>query len=246
MKKTFKVLALDLDGTLLNEQCHISPENEQAIRQATAHGIHVCVATGRGYHSAIDYVRQLGLTTPLVVTNGSEVWRTPDELHTRIVLEPTTIRALRALAEQLGVWYWAYSAAGLYNKEQWIEAEEQTAWLKFGFFTEDAAKRDVIRQRVPALGTFEVTHSHPHNVELNPVGISKATGLAIVCTLLDVRMEDIIAVGDSNNDVSMLRAVGLGVAMGNAEEAVKAIAGAVTTTNEAHGVASVIARYILA
>lgn len=242
----YRLIALDLDGTLLDERCVISEQNERAIRRAMDRGVYVCIATGRGYHSAMEATRSLRLQSPLVVSNGGEVWRDPQTLHTRTPLPRSVIPQLRQLAEQWDVWFWAYSVEGLYNRDRWHEEEQNTDWLKFGFYTELDDVRASIRAQVTDLGMFEVTSSHPYNVELNPLGVSKATGLHTVGQLLGIDVAQMIAVGDSENDATMLQAVGLGVAMGNADETIRALARAVTLTNKEHGVAAVIEQYILA
>jgi hypothetical protein len=98
---------------------------------------------------------------------------------------------------------------------------------------------------VDSWSTLEITNSHPCNLELNPKGISKASGMRKVCELLGITMSEVVAMGDSMNDLSMIRAAGLGVAMGNAQDGVKAAADLVTATNDEHGVAKVIREYVL-
>ncbi|MNR51606.1 Sugar phosphatase YidA [compost metagenome] len=81
---------------------------------------------------------------------------------------------------------------------------------------------------------------------MNPLGVSKATGVEAVCDLLGISMSEVIAMGDSQNDIAMIREAGLGVAMGNAQEEVKQIADITTVTNNEHAVAQVIRKYLLA
>jgi HAD superfamily hydrolase (TIGR01484 family) len=246
MEKPYKLLALDMDGTLLNGNSEISEENERWIQSAMDAGIAVCLATGRGYQSALPFARQLKLTTPMVLVNGSEVWEEPGKLHSRTLMEPRDIIALRELAVRYGTWYWAYSLDGVYNKNGWPDDEEDRAeWLKFGFYTEDDRARRAVTDAIAGIGHFELTNSHPHNIELNPAGVSKASGLRKVCGMLGLDMSQVVACGDSLNDASMIRDAGLGVAMGNAQEEVKRMADAVTLTNEEDGIAHVIQTYLL-
>src|SRR5699024_1550767 len=84
------------------------------------------------------------------------------------------------------------------------------------------------------------TSSSPHNIECAPAGLSKETGLAHVCRFLDISMEEVVAVGDNLNDMEMIKAVGMGIAMENAPDALKEMAAAMTYTNEQDGVAHVI------
>ncbi|WP_438446646.1 Cof-type HAD-IIB family hydrolase [Gorillibacterium sp. sgz5001074] len=241
------MLALDMDGTLLNEEKEISGENRRWIGEASRAGIAVMFSTGRGRQSALPYAEQLGLETPMVLVNGSEVWRTPNELYKRTLMPLDWIRTMRKMALDYDVWYWAYAVQGIFNRENWPktpEAEEAMGWLKFGYYSENPVKLPAIRKTLEGWGTLEITNSHPFNIELNPLGISKASGLRDVCEFLGLEMSQVIAMGDSENDLSMIREAGLGVAMGNAQDEVKAEADAVTATNDEDGVARVIRRYI--
>lgn len=243
----YKLIALDMDGTLLTEEKTISEENRQAILEAVESGVTVMFATGRGIQSAYPYVEELGLTSPIVTVNGGEVWSRPGELHRRRPLDTELVFRLRELALQYDSWYWSYSVNGVFNKERWLDdqaANEQT-WLKFGYYTEDTGILAAIRKELESWDRFELTNSHPFNIELNPKGVSKASGLHDVCAMLGITMSQAIAMGDSLNDIAMIREAGLGVAMGNAQDEVKRIADIVTDGNEEHGVAKVIREYVL-
>ncbi|WP_199620558.1 Cof-type HAD-IIB family hydrolase [Paenibacillus alkalitolerans] len=241
----YKLVALDMDGTLLNEEKNISDENARWIQEAGRAGIAVCFSTGRGFLSALPYAEQLKLDTPMVTVNGSEIWARPHMLHNRTLMDWEHIKRLRELAVQYDTWYWAYSVEGIYNKDMWVEDERDKEWLKFGFYTDNDEARSAVLDRIGALGAFEVTNSHPHNIELNPQGISKASGLAQVCELLGIDMSSVVAVGDSLNDIAMIRSAGLGIAMGNAQDEVKRMADAVVLSNDEDGVAQAIREYVL-
>lgn len=83
------------------------------------------------------------------------------------------------------------------------------------------------------------------NLEINPAGISKASGIAEVCDLLGITLEQVVAVGDSLNDMAVIQAVGLGVAMGNAQDTVKEAADVVVASNNDDGIVEVIRDYVL-
>ncbi|MNZ68111.1 putative phosphatase YwpJ [compost metagenome] len=245
----YKLLALDMDGTLLNEQVEISAENAEWIQKARDAGVTVSFSTGRGFQSALPYAEQLKLDTPMITVNGSEIWHRPHVLHKRTLLSPSYVKQLHELAlVHSEAWFWAYTADQIFNKEKWIEpADDYEAhhWLKFGFYTEDDHIRERLLAEVQSWGALEITNSSPWNLELNPLGVSKATAIAELCGLLDIDMSQVIAVGDSLNDIAAIREAGLGVAMGNAQEAVKEAADFITLTNDEHGVAEVIKRFIL-
>ncbi|AEI42258.1 Cof-type HAD-IIB family hydrolase [Paenibacillus mucilaginosus] len=244
---SYKLVALDLDGTLLTDDKAISAENRAAILEATDRGVTVAFSTGRGIQNALPYVEQLGLKSPIVTVNGSEVWKAPGVLHERHLLDRGLLRRLHELSVQYDTWFWAYCVGDIYNKDRWAtEAEiEENEWLKFGYYVENTEILAAIRKEIESWDLLEITNSHPFNMELNPKGISKASGLEQVCGMLGITMKEVIAMGDSLNDVAMIRAAGLGVAMGNAQEEVKKLADRVTVTNEEHGVAKIIREYVL-
>ncbi|UQZ84622.1 Sugar phosphatase YidA [Paenibacillus konkukensis] len=243
---TFKLLALDMDGTLLNDRKEISRQNAKWIATCREQGIIVVLSTGRGIQLIRPYYEQLQLDSPIVAVNGGEVWKGLDQQYVRHAMPFEQIDRLRRLALDLDVWYWAYHTEGKVNRNTWDElAAGQMEWIKFGFRTEDSAAMAALHERIPQIGDFELTNSHPTNIEINPAGITKASGLREVCKLLDVRMQEVVAVGDSANDLAMIVEAGLGVAMGNAQEEVKLRADVVTDSNEEDGVAKVIQRYIL-
>ncbi|MNI89787.1 Sugar phosphatase YidA [compost metagenome] len=95
------------------------------------------------------------------------------------------------------------------------------------------------------MGELEITNSSPYNLEINPAGINKASGVQMVCELLGLAMSEVVAVGDSLNDLAAIQAAGLGVAMGNAQIAVKENADVVTASNNDDGIALIIRDYIL-
>lgn len=241
----YKLIALDMDGTLLNEHSQISVANKQWIREATRAGITVCMATGRGMVSIPPFLDELELNNPVVAVNGSEVWKNRDELYSREQMDVELVLQLREMALQYDCWYWAYSVGKVYNKDEWCENPHELQWLKFGFYTENVAILQALKDRTSGMGVFESSNSHPFNIELNPKGISKASGLAKVCEILGITMDQVVAMGDSMNDIAMIKAAGLGVAMGNAQDEVKNAADMVTLTNEQDGVAQTIRHVLL-
>ncbi|MCY9591377.1 HAD family phosphatase [Paenibacillus chitinolyticus] len=241
----YKLVALDMDGTLLNEEKQVSPANREAIYAALEAGVTVIFSTGRGVQSALPYAEELKLQTPIVSVNGSEVWKAPHDLLKRTLLDLDLVRRMYDLAIEHDTWYWAYSVEGMYNRDKWAEDITKPEWLKFGFYTENKESLEIIRGELARWGELEITNSHPDNLELNPKGISKASGIEEVCKLLGIEMSQVIAMGDSENDIAMIRAAGLGVAMGNAQDGVKRIADLVTVTNDEDGVAKIIQEYVL-
>ncbi|MDI3310567.1 MAG: Cof-type HAD-IIB family hydrolase [Thermoanaerobacterium sp.] len=104
---------------------------------------------------------------------------------------------------------------------------------------------NVVRKRIEESGNFEVTKSAKNNLEIMVKGVSKGRGLEILSKYLDIPKEQIIAVGDSLNDISMIRYAGLGVAMGNADERVIPWADYIAPTNDEGGIAHVVEKFML-
>lgn len=246
MELKYKLLALDMDGTLLTDQHEISPETEKWIRKAMDAGVHVCLSTGRGFNEAVPFGEKLGLATPMITANGSEIWSSPYELYHRELLDKAIVAQMHGLAQRYGVWFWAYSVEGSYNEKNWDPALlDLNQWIKFGYHTEDDEIRHAILMELQNMGGLEITNSSPYNLEINPAGVNKASGIKTVCELLGIKMSETVAVGDSMNDLAAIQAAGLGVAMGNAQLAVQENADVVAASNNDDGIAWIIRDYIL-
>lgn len=240
----YKLVALDMDGTFLTNNQTISEANRTWVNKAIDAGVTVMFSTGRGIQNISPYVEQMELKSPIVAVNGGEVWGSPGLLLKRTLMEKEWIGQLVEIAKQFDVWYWSYAVDGLYNKERWTDNLDNHEWLKFGFATEDTDRLKLVRDRLEDWGIFEITNSNLTNLELNPKGISKASGIMEVCNLLGIKMQEVIAMGDSQNDMTMIKEAGLGIAMGNAQDAVKLAADTITATNQEDGVAKAIQKYI--
>ena len=254
-KSKYKLLALDMDGTLLNDNYEISEATTNYIRAAIDRGIYVCLSTGRAIQNALPYAEQLGLHTPIITVNGAEVWKAPHDLYSRTSMSHLIVPQLFDLSLKYDVWFWVYAVEGLYNRDHWIKSGQSMTdwlnalqnhqWLKFGYFTKSDQVRDVIKDELRHMNDIEVTNSSPYNLEVNAKGVSKATGLRQICQLLGIQMCQVIAVGDSLNDLCAIQQSGLGVAMGNAQQQVKDAADVVVASNNDDGIVQVIQQYVL-
>jgi HAD superfamily hydrolase (TIGR01484 family) len=241
----YKLIALDLDGTLLNEQRTISAKNKEYIKRAQDAGVIVCISTGRGVKSAREHVAELQLDGPFVTANGSEVWMDKQTVISRHLLTHEQVHKLIEVADRFGIWYWSYTVDGLLSRDNFDGNVEGIDWLKLGFYDEDEAKLRAALAVIKDWPGLEISNSHTLNIEINPEGISKAVGLQLVCERLGITMDEIVACGDSLNDIAMIKAAGMGVAMGNAQQSVKDIADWVTLSNEEDGVAAAIEKFFL-
>jgi HAD superfamily hydrolase (TIGR01484 family) len=241
---TYKVLALDLDGTLLTDEKMVTEETKLWLQRAVDIGVTVMFSTGRGVQTVEAIRKELGLSSPMVLLNGAEVWESPGLLWKRTLLPRETVRMMHGLAVQKGAVFWAYSVESLTGHRKWDETMFEREWMKFGIRHDNPAVLCQIRDELLRWNKIEVTSSAPVNLEISAKGISKESGVREACRRLSVAMEDVMAIGDSENDRNLLLAAGLGVAMDNSDDGIKAIAGACTDSNNRNGVAKAIQRFI--
>ncbi|WP_175987931.1 Cof-type HAD-IIB family hydrolase [Bacillus sp. Marseille-Q1617] len=240
-----KLIALDMDGTLVNHEGEVSPENEKAIQRAKEKGIHVVLSTGRSLRNCREISDQLGRSSYLITVNGGEIYDHDYNLVDSTPLDRELVKMLWTLKEEHDIYFWSSTTQGLFNThnpfDQGIDAYD---WLKFGFDIKEDEVRKVVMDELMKNKALEITNSSPTNIEINPAGVNKAAALVKVCKWLDLSMEEVMAVGDSMNDIAMIRESGFGVAMGNAQEKVKKAADWVTGIHTDHGVAQAIDRVL--
>jgi 5-amino-6-(5-phospho-D-ribitylamino)uracil phosphatase len=243
-KQNIKLVALDMDGTLLNKAGEISEENRRAIKEAENEGVFVVLSTGRSYATCSDFAKSMELQSYLITVNGSEIYDNQGKLVERNIVDSESIQWMWELSQTHGTHFWAISCDNIYRAEM-PEKIHDSQWLKFGFDTNDESIRQIIMDELVSKGTFEISNSSPTNIEVNAMGVNKAKAIKLVCSLLDISMENVMAVGDSLNDLAMISEAKMGVAMGNAQEIVKEKADWITATNEEDGVAKAIRKWVL-
>ncbi|EGO62544.1 Cof-type HAD-IIB family hydrolase [Acetonema longum] len=261
-----RLVAIDLDDTLLDHQTKVSPRAVEAIRQAMAQGVTVTVATGRMYASALPYARQLNLDVPLITYNGALIKAC---LSGEVLYHRTIERELAAEIMELfraRDWYiQSYVDDVLYVREvnDQARAYEASAKVKAvplgeSFYTEALpptkmlalARPEEIREQYRVVkqhfgGRLYAAVSKPTYLEMTHPAVNKGIALSYLAQKLGVDRREVMAIGDSQNDLDMIEFAGWGVAMGNAMDLVKSKADAVTAANDADGVAEAIERYIL-
>lgn len=236
----YKMVALDIDGTILTDDKQITQKTRYWIQEAVDAGVTVIFATGRGIQRTEELWDDLGLDGPMVMVNGAEIWKSRGELLERTFIGRDHIYELHRLAVENNARFWGYSVESLTNQSHWTDEMFERDWLKFGIRHDDLDTIKRMREEVRRWGNLEVTRSAPVNMEISAKGISKAYGVQKVCDLLQIPMEDVMAIGDDLNDSHLIKTVGLGVAMGNADETLKEAADKITDTNSHDGVAKAI------
>lgn len=265
--KSIRAIATDVDGTLLNNQHRLSPGNEHALRRAMAQGIQVIIATGKSRRSAEAVIEQLALDTPGVYVQGLVLTDGDGSIRHERTLPADVARQIDTLTSDDGYTLIAYSRDRIYMirpREEWqqmlvryheprAEVVESMAALlaerqvnKLVVFCEQehiGAVREHLTCHVD--GQASLVQAVPAMLEVMPPGASKGEGLKRLLDDLGIAPEHVMAIGDGENDVEMLRLAGIGVAVGNAMEAARAAADVVVATNEADGVAEAIERFVL-
>ena len=241
----WKLIALDLDGTLLNLSGTVSSENQHWIRIVRDAGIEVTIATGRMRRGMVPKVVELlGLTAPIVTGNGGEVWTANGQLLERHPLALDDVCFLRDLANSHDCDFWASGVDFLSDRDNFPNDVSIQQWIKFGFRSGGDAVIQAIWKQLRECDRYEVTNSHPLNIEVNVKSITKAHGLQRVCYELGISPSQVVAIGDSLNDVSMLRWAGLGIATRNAQAETKQAADWITAHCLEDGVAEAIKKLL--
>ncbi|MEE8390026.1 MAG: Cof-type HAD-IIB family hydrolase [Anaerolineae bacterium] len=263
-----RLVALDLDGTLMDDDMVIrSARVRRAISAAQEHGVMVTLATGRMYDFALPYAHELGINAPLICYQGGLI-QSPDSdvpLY-RATMEPSLVRQVLEWQAQRGYHFVLYAGDDVFLDERrhpetfyrdmlgerlvWVDdlssVLEQHDPVKFLVFIEPHEANHVeteLRQRFG--GQMELTRSHAIIVEGNPLGVSKGDALERLAAHLEVPQAQVMAVGDQDNDTSMIAWAGVGVAMGNGSPAVKAAADWVAPPLSEEGAAVAIERFVL-
>lgn len=255
---TYQLLVLDIDGTLVSETTRnctnegsvrgqvpdpISRQNEYWILTARGMGIETTLATGRHRNSALvkSIVRQLDIRIPIVTSNGSEVWDVRDgKVLLRHQFSADAAELLYHTATRHDVRCIGFSSFGRVDDDKLASGLRSFDWIKFVLFPPDDAAKQAITHELQLYGLFELASSTETNIEVNPHGVSKVTGIREVCRGLEIDNTDIIAIGDGFNDYELISYAGLGVAMGNAPPEVQRIAKMSTDICERDGVAKAI------
>ena len=270
-----RLVALDLDGTLFNSRKVITQRTLDALRGALEQGVFVVPATGRPVIGLPQALLALPGLRYALTSNGARVWDLAEQQAVAEFLmeKPQVEATLRVLEScdcitDLFVDGQRISIASQHARLERIiapamlnymrstrnEVENIYAWLaessalpeKVSVTFSDLEERNDAWRRLDALGLgLELSSSLPKNLEVNAPGVTKGKGLAALAAHLGLAREQLMACGDSGNDLAMIETAGLGVAMGNAEDAIKAVAGYVTTSNDEDGVALAVERFVL-
>lgn len=269
-----KLLAIDMDGTLLNEKKHIDTPQKEAVQKAIEAGIKVVLCTGRPLFGVLPVYGELelekyNLDEYVILNNGCSLRKTTNwELLDNKEITREDVIYLDKLREGYNLdltvsndddYFVVGDKANKYTIEDGklvyvdikpISLEEATSG-KHTFFKsmylgeEEEIQRFKNDNENLLKDKYDAVLSQIHIFEMLPFGTNKAAALKELAEKLGIKREEIMTIGDGNNDVEMLEFAGTGIAMGNGTESAKKAANYVTDTNENHGVAKAIEKYIL-
>lgn len=261
-----KLVAVDMDDTLLDGTLKVSPRTCDAINKAHEQGVLVTICTGRMFSSALPFAQKLNMKAPIITYNGGMIQSAlTKEMLFHKTIAPDVAGEIVALFREKGWYLQSYLDDELYVVERCEKAKlyERMAGVsaipvgeKFYSMRHEPTKMLALAQPHEILEIQEIINkefageifaatSKSTYLELTHPSVNKGHALGLLAESLNISREEVMAIGDSNNDVPMLEYAGLGVAMGNATDKIKAVAQAVTGHNNAHGVAEAIEKYVL-
>ncbi|SEK84292.1 hypothetical protein SAMN04488700_2076 [Carnobacterium iners] len=266
-----KLIAIDLDGTLLTKDRIISNENKQAIYEAKKRGIKVVLCTGRPLLGMAHYLEELDLREPgdyCITYNGGLVQKTDTgEILSQKTLSKQEAQELYKLSQDINLPCNFIDLEKVYEPPYPLGRESlySTVMNALPFVTvtseelsEDMAinkvvfcyKEEILDEAITKIPLeffekFTLMKSRPILLELMNKEVDKGKGISVLCDLLGIASHEVMAIGDEANDFAMIEFAGVGVAMENATFEIKEIAQFITKNNNDHGVAYAIQKFAL-
>lgn len=244
IENEIKLIAIDMDGTLLNNKNEISLYTKEIIRLAQRKGLHIVLSTGRPLALCYEYHKKLGLSTDLVTANGAQIWSPDKKLLAEYTFESEIAEELWHYGDTNKHYMWMVAQNEMFRENSRPINFDTYEWVKLGYGKLTSKEKAIVLEKVRNYPELEITSSSIYNVEVNPRNVNKARGLQIVSDRLGISFDNMVAIGDSLNDKSMLEAAKIGVAMSNSIPEIIEIADVITDTNENDGVAKVIKNII--
>lgn len=268
--KMYKIVAIDIDGTLLNSNEKVTERTKNAIKKAKKKGVTVVLATGRPIEGVLRFLEELGMYTDndyVLSYNGALVQKTLNKsIIAKMTLKGSDLHYLKGLSDKFKVnIHCFHEEKGLITSKisKYTELEAKINDIEVNEISfDEVIENDVIikvmmiddpeilgpvMEKLPkeVFEKYTVVRSTPYFLEFLNKDSNKGAGLDLLAKHLGIKQEEIIAIGDAGNDIHMIEYAGLGIAMGNAFDEVKKIANYITDTNDNEGVAKAIEKFIL-
>ncbi|WP_203246409.1 Cof-type HAD-IIB family hydrolase [Sporosarcina beigongshangi] len=262
----YKLVAIDLDGTLLTDELIITPRTIQAIQKAVELGTVVTIATGRMYPSAKQFAQQLGINVPVITYQGAIIKEiaSNEVLYERLIpadiaqqlVDIANEKDLHLQVYQDDILYGASESDKLiaYSKKSKVPYKVEPDLGKLanrGFtkalFIEASDDLDHLQDELRELfgERAHISKSAVNYLEVTHPEANKGSALLHLASKLGIDRSETIGIGDNHNDIELIQTAGLGVAMGNAVQAVKDIADYTSLTNNEEGVCHAIEKFVL-
>lgn len=251
---TYKLMAIDIDGTLLNDAQEITAENIQTIKSAIRTGTKIVLCSGRDYNGVIGNAKALGLKGAdeyMIYFGGSMIQNFAGKVIYQKTLTKNDCIELINFFTVHKIQFELIDTEGqrFNNYQSWLKQHNLKPDLKIVKFLLTTPKDDLAKTERLLHASYDqnyfVVQTSATEIEIFPKNINKGTALTYLTNYLQIDLADVIAVGDMDNDLPMLKLAGLSVAMGNAVIEVKKISDIETADNNHSGVAQTIKEYIL-
>lgn len=269
----YKLVAIDLDGTLVTDNKELTSKTVETIKKASEKGVKIMISSGRAFYRLEKFIDELGLRKENQCTscfNGGMIVEniTKKMLYSKS-LEAEEVKELIQLGKTLELPIMIYTKdvhcvekipdvvqkniknlKGMNLKKVCFDEmnfNEEANYIYKVCFIDKPEKIIEKRKEIPKefFKKYEITSSVPEYLEIVKKGITKSEAIKFIMKLYDIKQEEVMAIGDGENDIEMLSFAGLGIAMENAKDDVKKFADDVTTSNNDDGVANAIEKYIL-
>lgn len=266
----YKLVAIDMDGTLLQKDHTISARTKKAIQKARQQDVKIVLASGRPLEGMQAYLEELDITSSddyVLSYNGAVVQNIKTkEVIKRKVLKGKDLHYLYGLSQELGVNIHAFSKDGCitpkmstYSKLEGTMSEIPVHIIDYSTISNDEEIIKIMMVDEPEIlvhaiknlpkeiyEKYTVVQSAPYFLEFLNKKANKGEGIRVLTEYLGIKAEEVMCIGDAGNDIHMIEFAGLGVAMGNAFEEVKKVADYITKSNNEDGVAKAIEKFIVA
>lgn len=265
----YKLVALDIDGTLLNSSHEIPRENIETINKLQKEGVEFVIVTGRPDIMAKKYAEELQIPSVILGNNGATI-RNVDTNHLffqRFIPKEKVIELYEYFSKK-DIYFRLYGLDSIYtfNEDEFDESKNEFAVfsknlaknmdfkiinniseldcdvIKFVCFTNDYEKLLNIQKELSSIEDVEIVRGSKNGIDINAKGISKGETLLKYANKLGIDSKEIIAIGDSENDLSMLSVVGFPITLENGDQALKDIAMMITESNDNAGVSKALER----
>ncbi len=268
---TIELVAIDLDGTLLNEEHKINPEVKKAIQSAKQSGVKIVICTGRPFPGATAFLDELDLKGDddyVITYNGGLVQEVKSgKAVVKHMMDHQDYVTLQEAALNAGSHFHAIHNEGIFTPNSDIseysvreaymiglplfhrkpdEMDPAVIYNKMMMIDEESILEKAISRLPKSLWEkYTILRSEPFFLELLNKKASKGTAVKELAELLSIPQESVMAIGDGGNDLDMIEWAGVGVAMENARDEVKAVADHITVSNKENGVAKAIEKFVL-